>query len=208
MLIRSFFSLILATIWTCGATPQAPDPKFIDRVIEEIRPAELRPPKRAPDDLQLRLNFDTALNPMYPFEADLNRCIEADVRMGGIGEPCIWLHPALPAGAESETNPDKIIERANYLFVYWDHRMRDARDALLAGYAFKDAGFQPGYQRGPNLKDYQNAFLEWRLAKCRFERFQHLPDGGAWSHEVQACAWASVAKHALELEHVRRHPSW
>ncbi|MEM9572085.1 MAG: hypothetical protein AAF996_11505 [Pseudomonadota bacterium] len=183
------------------------DPELVDEVVGHLRPPELRPPKRVPPELRLNLNTTTSPNPNYPFEAELNACIEADVLQGGVGEPCIWQFPNNARFVASEPGASARIAKANILFRYWDWRKIHATQALYAGYRYKDAEFQRPERRINLVRDMSKANLEWRLAKCLF--FDHARSAASSiSLESINCHWSTTATFALQLENIRRDPTW
>ncbi|MEO1554341.1 MAG: lysozyme inhibitor LprI family protein [Pseudomonadota bacterium] len=190
MFIRLTFIFAAAFTWVCHAVPQS------SITITEFDGVELLTYEEIERD-----------DPPYPFEPEVNACIEKDILDRGIGNSCIGLVWKYCPQESPGRGVNGAMACSQFATNYWSKRLQTALEDILATYETLDTDEPDTHQRASQLNQVQTHWDNWRNAKCGFARIADH-HSSRWS-QMQSlnCVYELTAVRALELEALRRNLS-
>jgi len=141
----------------------------------------------------------------FPFDAEVNACIERDrYDNRGIGEPCMLdFFKYCPEEGIERPGTHRARSCYSYFTDYWNRRLETAYADIVAHYEQIDGDKPAKDQRTERFETLQVKWKAWRNARCSFIPVQtsfHSP----WAHiDAKGCVYDMTAMRALELENLR-----
>lgn len=160
--------------------------------------------------VQLTWDEIDSKTPTFPFEDEVNACIEHDrYENHGIGKPC--MQDFFKYCPDPWSDPDnhrpgtfRASSCSSYFTAFWQKRLKTAYANVLAYYVETDPLSPTSKPRAPLLEDLQKTWREWRRASCHFKVIQG-PYYSPWVNlEGADCYYDLTALRALELEDLQR----
>ncbi|MEM7328052.1 MAG: lysozyme inhibitor LprI family protein [Pseudomonadota bacterium] len=141
-------------------------------------------------------------DPPYPFEAEVEACLEQDRLARGIGAHCIGLLGKYCPQEVPSRGVMGALACSTYMTQFWNKRLQTAYAETLDRYQALDRAHPDADPRAPLFESLQARWQAWRAAKCEFA-FRADARRSHWrAMDKAACYYKLTAIRALELEQV------